>query len=65
MALPSGTSIVSGLLAVAAFWLAIRLCGSASGKPWFSVAARVLGAVVLICFGVLMVFYTAFGAEGN
>jgi hypothetical protein len=65
MALPSGTSIVSGLLAVAAFWLAIRLCGSVSGRPWFSVAARVAGAVVLVCLGALMVFYTAFGAEAH
>ena len=65
MALPSGTSIVFGLLAVAAFWLAIRLCGSMGGRPWFSVAARVAMAVVLICFGVLMVFYTAFVAVGN
>ena len=57
--------MVFGLFAVTSFWLAVRLCSSVSGKPWFNVATRVLGAVLLICFGVLMVFYTAFGAETN
>lgn len=57
--------IVFGLLAAGAFWFAIQLCWSAKGKQWYSVAARLAGAVALIAFGILMVFYTAFGAEAN
>ena len=54
-----------GLFAVAAFWLAIRLCWSVRGKRWYSVAAGVVGAVALLGFGTLMIFYAAFGARGN
>jgi MFS-type transporter involved in bile tolerance (Atg22 family) len=57
--------VVFGLLAVTAFWFAIQLCWSAKGKQWYSVVARLAGAVALIGFGVLMVFYTAFGAEAH
>lgn len=57
--------IVFGLLAVFSFWAAIQLFRAASGKHWYGVVVRVVGAVVLVCFGVLMVFYTAFGADGN
>ena len=57
--------IVFGLLAVGAFWFAIRLCWSAKGKQWYGVVARVVGAVALVGFGILMVFYTAFGAEAR
>jgi hypothetical protein len=49
-----------GAIAVAAFWFAIQLCWSVVGKPWYSVAARVAGAVALIGLGVVMIFFTAF-----
>ena len=61
----NGIVTVFALLAVGAFWFAIQLCWSAKGKQWYSVAARLAGAVALIGFGILMVFYTAFGAEAN
>jgi hypothetical protein len=54
-----------GVLAVAAFWMAIQICWAASGKRWFSVVGRLAGAVLLVFFGILMVFYTAFGTGGN
>jgi hypothetical protein len=57
--------ILFGLLAAGAFWVAIQLCWSARGKRWYSIAARLAGVVVLVCFGIVMVFYTAFGADGN
>jgi hypothetical protein len=57
--------IVFGLIAAFSFWAAIQLCRSASGKRWYSVVARVVGALVLVGFGILMVFYTAFGADGS
>lgn len=56
------STLVFGALAVAAFWAAIRLCSRWRGLPWYAVAARVLGTLVLLAFGVLMVFYAAFGA---
>jgi hypothetical protein len=55
--------IFFGLLAVAAFWYAIQLCWSAVGKPWQSMVLRLVGAVALFGFGVMMVFFTAFGAN--
>jgi hypothetical protein len=55
--------IVFGLLAVAAFWYSIQLCWSAVGKPWQRVVLRLVGAVALFGFGVMMVFFTAFGAN--
>ena len=50
-----------GLLAVAAFWFAIQLCWSVAGKTWYSAGVRLVGAVALFGFGVLMIFFTAFG----
>ncbi len=44
-----------------AFWAVIRLCGRLRGLPWYSVVLRVVGTVVLLAFGVLMIFYAAFG----
>jgi hypothetical protein len=58
-----GNVVFFGLLAVAAFWFAIQLCWSVSGKRWHSVAMRLTGAVVLFGVGVVMVFFTAFGAN--
>jgi hypothetical protein len=58
-------TVLFGLLAVGSFWVAIQLCWAARGRTWTGVALRVLGAVALIGFGVLMVFYTAFGASSN
>jgi|GEM_PF-4334323 len=60
----NGSTIVFGLIAVVSFWAAIHLCRAIKGRPWYGVAARVLGALVLAAFGVLMIFYTAFGVEG-
>jgi hypothetical protein len=57
--------IVFGLIAVFSFWAAIQLCRGVKGKRWYGVTARVMGALVLVAFGILMVFYTAFGADGN
>jgi putative Mn2+ efflux pump MntP len=56
-----GSVVFFGLLAVAAFWFGIQLCWSVSGRRWYSVLARLAGALVLIGFGVLMIFFTAFG----
>ena len=56
----SVSTVLFGAVAVAAFWFAIQLCWSAVGKPWYSVAARVAGAVILIGLGVVMIFFTAF-----
>jgi hypothetical protein len=53
--------ILFGAIAVAAFWFAIQLCWSVVGKPWYSVAGRVVGAVALIGLGIVMIFFTAFG----
>jgi hypothetical protein len=60
-----GAVILFGLLAAGSFWIAIQLCWSAKGKRWYSVAARLAGVVALIGFGIVMIFYTAFGADGN
>lgn len=54
-----------GLFAVAAFWLALRLCWSVRGRRWYGVAARLVGAVALLGFGTLMIFYAAFGARSH
>jgi len=51
-----------GLIAVAAFWFAIQLCWSAVGKRWYSVVGRLVGALALLVLGVVMIFFTAFGA---
>jgi hypothetical protein len=59
----NGKMIFFGLLAVAAFWYAIQLCWSAGGKPWYSVVLRLVGALALFGFGVVMIFFTAFGAN--
>ena len=40
--------VLFGLIAVVAFWFGIQLCWSVVGKPWYSVAGRVAGAVALI-----------------
>jgi putative Mn2+ efflux pump MntP len=61
----NGAAVVFGVLAVGAFWAAIQLGWSAKGKQWYSVLARLAGAVVLIGFGILMIFYAAFGADRN
>jgi hypothetical protein len=53
--------VMFGAIAVAAFWFAIQLCWSAVGKPWYSVAGRVAGAVALVGLGIVMIFFTAFG----
>ena len=63
--LVNGSTIVFGLIAVVSFWAAIQLCRAIKGRPWYGVAARVVGALVLVGFGVLMIFYTAFGMDGN
>jgi hypothetical protein len=52
-----------GLLAVGAFWFAIQLCWSVVGKRWYSVAFRLICAVALFVFGVVMIFFTAFGTN--
>jgi hypothetical protein len=56
-----GSMFFFGLLAVAAFWFAIQLCWSVVGKTWYSVGVRLVGALALFGFGVLMIFFTAFG----
>jgi hypothetical protein len=56
-----GDAVVFGALAVAAFWFAIQLGLSVRGRSWYSVAVRLAGAVLLIGFGVVMIFFTAFG----
>jgi hypothetical protein len=52
-----------GLLAVAAFWFAIQLSWSVVGRPLYSVAFRLVGALALFGVGVVMIFFTAFGAN--
>jgi hypothetical protein len=54
--------VLFGIIAVAAFWFAIQLCWSVVGKPWYSIAGRLVGALALLGLGVLMIFYTAFGS---
>jgi putative Mn2+ efflux pump MntP len=61
----NGSTFVFGLIAVVSFWAAVQLCRALKGRPWYGVAARVAGALVLVGFGVLMIFYTAFGVDGN
>ena len=61
----SAATALFGVLAVAAFWAAIQICWSMSGKRWFSMLGRLVSAVLLIGFGILMVFYAAFGTGGN
>ena len=58
-----GYVILFGLLAVASFWFAIQLCWSVVGKRRYSVVGRLAGALALFGLGVLMIFYTAFGAN--
>jgi hypothetical protein len=58
-----GDTVFFGLLATAAFWFAIQLCWSVSGRRWYSVLLRLGGVVLLFGFGVMMVFFTAFGAD--
>ena len=53
--------ILYGAISVAAFWFAIQLCWSVVGKPWYSVAWRVLVALGLFGVGFVMIFFTAFG----
>jgi hypothetical protein len=52
---------VFGLMAVGAFWFGIQLCWSVKGRRWHGVVGRLLGALLLFGFGVVMIFYTAFG----
>jgi hypothetical protein len=59
----NGKMIFFGLLAVAAFWYAIQLCWSAVGKRWYSAVLRLVGALALFGFGVVMIFFTAFGTN--
>ncbi|MGH9597414.1 MAG: hypothetical protein ACRD3K_11510 [Edaphobacter sp.] len=54
--------LLFGAIAVAAFWFAIQLCWSVSGKRWYSVLWRLLAAVGLFGLGFVMIFFTAFGA---
>jgi hypothetical protein len=54
--------VIFGLIAVAAFWLAIQLCWSIAGKRWYSVVWRLALALVLFGVGFVMIFFTAFGA---
>ncbi len=55
-------SVLFGATAVAAFWFAIQLCWTVVGKRWYSVAGRLAGVLVLLGLGVVMIFFTAFGA---
>ena len=55
------STFVYGALAVVAFWVAVRLGSGLRGMRWYWVVARVVGTAVLIVFGVVMVFYAAFG----
>jgi hypothetical protein len=55
-------NVLFGLTAVAAFWFAIQLCWTIVGKRWYSVAGRLAGVLVLLGLGVVMIFFTAFGA---
>jgi hypothetical protein len=56
-------SVLPGVVAVAAFWFAIQLCWSVAGKRWYSMAGRLAAALMLLVVGVVMIFFTAFGAE--
>jgi hypothetical protein len=58
-----GSVFFFGLLAVASFWFAIQLSWSVVGKPWYSMLWRLVGAIMLFGFGVVMIFFTAFGAD--
>jgi hypothetical protein len=58
-----GDVVFFGAIAVAAFWFAIQLGFSVRGRRWYSVVARLIGAMALIGFGVVMIFFTAFGAK--
>ena len=55
-------NVLFGVAAIAAFWVAIQLCWSVSGRQWYSVTVRLMGALVLLGVGVVMIFFTAFGA---
>jgi hypothetical protein len=59
----NGYVVFFGAIAVAAFWFAIQLGFSVKGRRWYSVVARLVCAMVLIGFGVVMIFFTAFGAK--
>ena len=64
--LPARLNVVSlllGAVAVAAFWFAIQLCWSVTGKRWYSVAGRLTGVLALLGLGVVMIFFVAFGAD--
>jgi hypothetical protein len=56
-------TVLFGVAAVAAFWFGIQLCWSGVGKRWYSVALRLVGALMLFAVGVVMIFLTAFGAS--
>jgi hypothetical protein len=58
----NGYILLFGAVAVAAFWFAIQLFWSVARKPWYSVVARLVGALVLLALGVVMIFFTAFGS---
>jgi len=55
-------TLIFGAIAVAAFWFAIQLGWSVSGKPWYSVVWRLVVALALFGLGFVMIFFTAFGA---
>ena len=59
----NGGILFFGLLAVASFWFAIQLCWTIAGKQWYSVVWRLVGVLALFVFGVIMIFFTAFGAN--
>jgi hypothetical protein len=54
--------VLFGVIAVGAFWFAIRLCWSVVRRPWYSVGWRLLVALGLFGVGFVMIFFTAFGA---
>jgi hypothetical protein len=53
--------VLFGAVSVAAFWFAIQLFWSVVGKPWYSVAWRVLAGLGLLGVGFVMIFLMAFG----
>jgi putative Mn2+ efflux pump MntP len=59
----NGDVVFFGAIAVAAFWVAIQLGFSVRGRRWYNVVARLVGAMILIGFGVVMIFFTAFGTK--
>ena len=61
-ALVNLSTLIYGAVAVVAFWLAIRLGARLRGIAWYGVVLRVVGTVALLAFGVMMLFYAAFGA---